>query len=342
MLSLWGFFSHCILAAFSAHAQPLPYYQGKTIRIIVGFTPGGVYDQYARILSRYMGKYIPGNPSLIVQNMPGAGSIIATNYVASVARPDGLTLLMPGSGIYLDQLTGVKEVHFDMSKLGYVGSVDQRNLLLYIRADTPWKSIDDLLAAKESPKCGSTGTSDLTTIVANVIEETLGAKVNNVRGYPGGVEIDLAIEKGEIHCRGTGITTHFAREPYPTWHKNGFDRHLIQTGDKKDSRLPDAPTLLELMEKRKTPVVSRSVAKLLLLSATIGRPMIATPGVPAERIKILREAYLKTFRDPEVIAEAKKSRLDLELLSGEDVEREMREVMTQPREVIERVKKLME
>jgi tripartite-type tricarboxylate transporter receptor subunit TctC len=341
-MSAIAVFSQCLSAAFPAYAQTAPYYQGKTIRIIVGFTPGGVYDQYARILARYMGKYIPGNPNIIVQNMPGAGSIVATNYVAAVAKPDGLTLLMPGSGIYLDQLSGAKEVQFDMSKLAYIGSVDRRDLLLYIRSDAPWKSIEDILAAKETPRCGSTGTSDLTTIVANVIEETLGAKFNNVRGYPGGVEIDLAIEKGEIHCRGTGITTHFAREPYPTWHKSGFDRHVIQTGDKKDPRLPDAPTLLELMDKRKTPAVSRSVAKLLLLSATIGRPMIATPGVPADRIKILREAYLKAFRDPEVAAEARKSRLDLELLSGEEVEREMRDVAAQPREVIDRVKKLME
>jgi tripartite-type tricarboxylate transporter receptor subunit TctC len=226
--------------------------------------------------------------------------------------------------------------------LNYVGSVDQRDLVLYMKADAPWKSVEDILSASEPPKCGATGTSDLTTIVLNILEETLGLKANNVRGYPGGVEIDLAIEKGEIHCRGTGITTHFAREPYFTWHKTGFDRHIVQTGAKKDSRLPDAPTLNELMDKRKTPGVSRNVAKLMLVSATLGRPLIATPGIPADRVKILREAYLKAFKEPEVIAEAKKSRMDLETLTGEEVESEMREVMNQPREVIERVKKLSE
>ncbi len=326
----------------AACAQSAPFYQGKTMRIIVGFTPGGLYDVYARLLARYMGKHIPGNPNIIVQNMPGAGSIIATNYVSNVVKPDGLTLGMIGSGIYLDQLMGVKEAQFDVGKMPFIGSVDQRDLVMYMRADAPWKTIEDILNAKEPPKCGATGTSDLTTIMINIMDETLGTKFTNVRGYPGGVEIDLAIEKGELHCRGTGITTHFAREPYHTWHKNGFDRHILQTGSKKDPRIGDAPTLPDVMEKRKTPAIGRSVAKLLLLSATVGRPLISTPGVPADRVKILRDAYLKAFKEPELLAEAKKARMDVELLPGEDVEREFREAMTQPQDVVTRVKKLME
>jgi tripartite-type tricarboxylate transporter receptor subunit TctC len=321
-------------------AQTTPFYQGKTIRIIVGFTAGGLYDQYARILARHMPKYIPGNPSIIVQNMPGAGSLTATNYVYGVAKPDGLTLAMPGSGIYLDQMLGRKEATFDVTKLAWLGSVDQRDLLLYMKADAPWKSVEDILSAKEAPKCGATGGSDLTTIMSNILEETLGLKINEVRGYPGGVEIDLAIEKGEIHCRGTGITTHFAREPYFTWHKNGFDRHIVQTGATKDARLPDAPTLVELMDKKNTPPFSRNVARVMLVSATLGRPLIGTPGIPADRVKILREAYLKAFSEPEVIQEAKKSRMDLETLTGAAVEAQIREVMNQPKDVIERVKKL--
>ena len=325
-----------------AHAQAIPFYKDKTIRIIVGFTAGGLYDQYARILSRHMAKYIPGNPNMIVQNMPGAGSLTATNYVYSVAKPDGLTLGMPGSGIYLDQMLGRKEATFDVTKLAWLGSVDQRDLVLYMKADSQWKPIEDLLNLSEPAKCGATGTSDLTTIMVNILEETLGAKFNNVRGYPGGVEIDLAIEKGEIQCRGTGITTHFAREPYFTWHKSGFDRHIVQTGAKKDPRLPDAPTLTELMDKKKTPAISRNVARVMLVSATLGRPLIGTPGIPPERINVLREAYLKAFAEPEVVQEAKKSRLDLETLPGAEVETQIRDVMNQPKEVIERVKKLSE
>jgi tripartite-type tricarboxylate transporter receptor subunit TctC len=331
-----------LFAGSSAQAQTAPFYKDKTIRIIVGFTAGGLYDQYARILARHMPKHIPGSPNIIVQNMPGAGSLTATNYVYGAVKPDGLTLGMAGSGIYLDQMLGRKEATFDVAKLAWIGSVDQRDLVLYMRSDAPWKSLDEIASAVEKPKCGATGTSDLTSIMTAVLDETLGVKFTEVRGYPGGVEIDLAIEKGEIHCRGTGITTHFAREPYFTWHKNGFDRHLVQTGTKKDSRLMDAPILAELMEKKKTPQLSRNVAKVMLLSATLGRPMIATPGTPADRVKILRDAYTKTFKEPEVVEEAKKSRLDLETLGGAEVEAQIREVMNQPREVIERVKKLGE
>src|SRR4029434_3764395 len=287
----------------SALAQTTPFYQGKTIRINVGFTAGGLYDQYARILARHMPKYIPGNPNIIVQNMPGAGSLTATNYVYSVAQPDGLILGMIGSGIYLDQLLERKEAQFDMRKLNYIGSVDQRDLLLYMKADAPWKSIEDMLNSTELPKCGATGTSDLTTIVLNILEETLGLKAHNIKGYPGGVEIDLSIEKGEIHCRGTGITTHFAREPYFTWHKNGFDRHILQTGHKKDPRLPHAPMLLDLLDKRKTPSISRSVSKLMLVSATLGRPLIATPGIPADRVKILPQAHIRRVKPAESVSE---------------------------------------
>jgi tripartite-type tricarboxylate transporter receptor subunit TctC len=330
------------LSGGKAFGQAAPFYKDKTIRIVVGFTSGGLYDQYARLLARHMGKYIPGNPTIIVQNMPGAGSLSATNYIYGVAKPDGLTLGMPGSGIYLDQMLGRKEAMFDVAKFAWLGSVDQRDLLLYMKADAPWKSIEDILGAKEAPKCGSTGTSDLTTILMNILNDSLGAKFHEVRGYPGGVEIDLALEKGEIHCRGTGITTHFAREPYFTWHKSGFDRHIVQTGATKDSRLADAPTLAELMEKKKTPALPRNVAKVLLVSATVGRPMMTTPGTPADRVKLLRDVYVKTLKDPPVVEEAKKTKMDLEILTGAEVEAQLRDVMSQPKDVIERVKKLSE
>ena len=127
----------CLLSHRAALAQTAPFYQGKTIRIIVGFTTGGLYDQYARVFARHMPKYIPGNPNIIVQNMPGAGSLTATNYVYGVVKPDGLTLGMVGSGIYLDQLLERKEAQFDMRKLNYIGSVDQRDLVLYMKADAP-------------------------------------------------------------------------------------------------------------------------------------------------------------------------------------------------------------
>jgi tripartite-type tricarboxylate transporter receptor subunit TctC len=329
-----------ILGPRDAYAQSAPFFQNKTIRLIVGYSAGSVYDQYARLIAQFMPKHIPGAPEIIVQNMPGGGSLIAANYIYNVAKPDGLTLGMAGDGIYLDQLLGNKEVRYDVRKFAWVGSVDRRDSVLYMRADTPWKSIEDLFNPKEAPRCGATGSADQTTIVTNAMEEALATKVNVVRGYPGGPEIDLAIEKGEIHCRGTGITGHFAREPALTWHKNGFDRHILQTGAKRDARMADTPTLIELMDKRKTPALSRKVTQVLLGSESIGRPMMATPGLPGDRLNILRQAYAKALSEPEIIAELKKKRMSLDVVSGEEIENVMREISSQPRDVVERVKKL--
>jgi tripartite-type tricarboxylate transporter receptor subunit TctC len=140
-----------------------PYYKGKTIKIIVGFTPGGFYDRWARLFAQHLPKYIPGNPEMVVQNMPGAGGLISANHMYSVASPDGLTLGMISYGAYLDQLVGRKEVQYDVRKFLWIGSPEKSDVLLYMRADAPYKSIQDIRNAKEPPKCGSTGTAGPTT-----------------------------------------------------------------------------------------------------------------------------------------------------------------------------------
>ena len=166
-----------------------PYYQGKQIRVVVGFTTGGFYDRWARLLARYMPKFIPGNPTFVVQNMPGAGSVIATNYVFEVAKPDGLTIGFPSSGIYLDQLVGRSEVKFDLRKFAWIGSPVTEPMLFYMRSDAPYKSISDIRNSKEPPKCGSTGTVSTDFILARMLEDTLPPlKINTVLGYPAVVE----------------------------------------------------------------------------------------------------------------------------------------------------------
>src|ERR671918_478946 len=133
------------------------FFSGKTIRIVVGSSPGGGYDYWARLLARHMSKYIPGNPEVVVQNMPGGGSLVATNYVYSVAKPDGLTLGMPNQLVYMGQVVGDKEARFDAQKLSWIGSPDRNPTVLFIRADSPYKSIDDVIKAKVPPKCGGRG-----------------------------------------------------------------------------------------------------------------------------------------------------------------------------------------
>lgn len=324
-----------------ATAQTAPFYQGKTVRLIVGSPPGGFYDRAARLLARHMGKFLPGNPEIIVQNMPGAGSLVATNYIYSVAKADGLTIAMPLSYIYLDQLTGKPEVKFDVRKLTWIGALDKTPAILYMRADTPYRTLEDIAKAKEPPKCGASGTSSASNILARALAEALGIKFTMVLGYPGGAEIDLAVEKGEISCAGMTLYAHFGREPFGTWHNKNFDRHLVQTGRKRDPRAAEVPTLYELMEKYKTPELSRRLIQVLFAGDEYGHPVIAPPETPPDRVKLLREAYTKALNDPALLAEAKKSNMELDPSTGEEQEAIMKEVLSQPPEVVQKIKKLL-
>ena len=324
-----------------AHAQS-NFYQGKTITVVVGSAPGGLYDLWSRLFARTMGKYIPGNPNMLVQNMPGAGSLVAANYLYGIAKPDGLTIGMFQTHLYLLQLVGNAEVKFDVRKYNWLGSQEKGQMMLYIRADSPFKSIDDIVKAKDPPKCGGSGTTDQTALLTRLLEETIGAKFIRVLGYKGGSEVDIAMERGEVICRATRITVHFSREPFLSWEKKGFDRHLVQAGTKRDARLEDVPTIFELMDRYKTTEVGRRLARVVLAGDELGRPMVAPPGVGADRVKILREAYNKSLRDPDLVAEVNRSRLDMEPSTGEEIQNLYKELMSQPREVIERVKRLDE
>lgn len=326
-----------LLLRTSALAQA-PFYQGKTITIVVGSSTGGGYDLWARVMARHLGKHIPGNPSIIVQNMPGAASIVAANYIYQVVKPDGLTLgaLLPA--LYFDQLVGRSEVKFDFSKFPWIGSPEQNDIVHYMRADSPYKSIDDIRKAKEPPRCGSSGTSTTGFYIPRLLDEVFGTKHMIVSGYQGGSEIDLAIERGEVHCWSPLLATYFGREPYVSWHKKGFVRVLLQTNMKRDERLKDVPTIYELMDQYKTPVAGRRLIRVILVAATLGRPITAPPGIAPDRLKLLRQAYLDTLKDPELVAEAKRQRWEINALSGEEMGQLSKEVMTQPKEVIDRMK----
>lgn len=323
-------------------AQSEPYYKGKTVRIIVGLTPGGFYDRWARLLARFMPLYMPGNPNFIVQNMPGAGSMIAMNHVFGVAKPDGLTVVMPNYGVYLDQIAGRKEVRFDLTKGYFIGTPEKSDIVLYARADAPFKSVQDMRKLAEPAKCGATGTAGADYLIAKVLDDTLGVKINTILGYAGGSEIDIAVEKGEVQCRGMTIAPHFGREPFDSWHKKGFDQHILQTSEKRDARVGDVPTIYEIFEKENTADESRRVADVILRGGDFGRPMIAAPGTPADRVKILREAYVKAMSNPELLAEAKKSRMDVEPVTGEQLQELAKRVLNQPPAVLKRVIKILE
>ena len=317
-----------------------PYYKGKSIKIVV-FTPGGFYDRWARLFSRYMPKYIPGSPEIVVQNMPGGGSLIAANYAHSVAKPDGLTMGMAQYTAYIDQLVGRKEVQFDAQVHLDRISGDRDGSSLYAQR-CALQVNQGHRQSQGSPKCGSSGTASSDYQLAKILEDSIGAKFNVVLGYPGGSEIDIAVEKGEVICRAHNISAHFGREPFNSWHKKDFDRHLVQTGRKRDKNLPDTLTIYELFDEYKASDVSRRVAQVILTGGELGRLMMATPGIPPERVKILREAYARALKDPELLVEAEKGKMDVDASSGEELEEMIKRVMDQPKEVTDRVKKMLE
>ena len=325
----------------SAFAQA-DFYKGKVITVYAGTTPGALYDQWSRLLAQYMSKHIPGKPDMIVQNMPGAGHKIAANYVYAKTKPDGLSLI--GSivpSLYFDQLIGRPEVQYDWNKFVWIGSPVQGESQMYMRADTPYKTIEDVRNAKEPPRCGAQGTSDSAYYLPKLFEDTLGTKFNLVQGYPGGPEIDLAVERGEIQCRAFTIEAFLSREPYHTWRKKGFVRNIIQTGRKRDAKLPETPTIWEFMDRYKTPETSRRLAAVILAAGALGRPMLGTPGIPADRVKMLRDAFNATMTDAEFLADLDKRKFDLDPVPGLELEKIVKDAMNQTPETVARMKKLL-
>ena len=318
-----------------------PFYQGKTITIIVGTKAGDVYDLYPRLVAEFMPKFIPGGPNIIIQNVAGAASLIAANQVYSVSKPDGLTLGAIYPALYFEQLTKRPEVKFDWPKFNWIGSTVSSNSLMYMRSDTPYRTIEDVLTASTPPKCGATGVTSTAFYMPKLLEDAIGTKFDIVSGYQAGQDIDLAVERGEVMCRAFTINAYFSREPFISWRKRNFVRVLYQTGSKRDARLKDVPLLNDLMDKYKTTESVRRLAKVVLASDEFGRPIVAPPGVPTDRLKILRDAFNKTVNDPTFLAQAEKRRLDLDPATGEELEALAKEVMTATPDIVEKVKKIL-
>jgi tripartite-type tricarboxylate transporter receptor subunit TctC len=339
-IGLWLFGLTFVCSIANAQA---PYYQGKTVRVVVGYPAGSAHDLWARMIAPQLTKHIPGNPDTVVQIMAGAGSMTATNYIYGVAKPDGLTLGVNNAALYFEQLLKKKEVQFDWPKFTWIGSTTRTAPLLYMWANTPYKTIHDVRAATVPPKCGVTGTGNTGYYLPKLLEQTIGAKFQLVTGYQGGADIELAVERGEVHCRAFTIQVFFGREPFHTWRSKNLVRVLVQGGKKRDPRLSDTPMFNELMDQYKTPEADRRLVSVMLGSGDFGSaPMFGPPGVPPEHVKLLRAAYAKALASPDLIAEAKKHGLEPELIPGEEIEELAKEVMSQPPDVIASMKKVME
>lgn len=323
-----------------ARAQEI-FYRGKTLRVIVGSSAGNTQDQMTRLVARYLPKYLPGHPNVVVENMSGASSMIAANYLFKVAKGDGLTIGTVSRALYFDQLVGRKEVQFDWAKFTWIGSPVEGHEVLFIAGNTPYKSIRELVNAGQSLKCGASGTTSTGYYIPKLVNEIFGAKFQIVTGYGGGVELDLAVQRGETQCRATSVSGFTGFGAFRDWRQSNSARVLLQTGRTRDAKLADVPTVYELMDDFKTPEWGRRLATVMLYPGEFGWPMVAPPGISSDRINSLRTAFQNALTDIELIAETKKRQLELSPSRGEELEKLAKEVIAQPRDVIDRMKGLL-
>ena len=325
----------------SSAQEAKPFYDGKTIQFVVSSGPGASTDIGARLVARYLGKHISGNPGIVVQNMPGAGGLVAANHLFNIAKPDGLTILAVSRANYLDQMIGRPEVRTDFRKFSWIGSFNRAPMMVACRTDTPYKSVAAMRAAKAPARFGQAGTGSISYVFANLINKIFDLKIKNVTGFGSGREIDLGMERGEADCRATSDIT-VLRVPWSSWVKDNFVTFVLQQGPEKSRLLPPVPTVSELAPSEAKATVN--LMDVVLAYTEFDRPYAAPPGVPRERLQILRESFERTLKDPDFAAEAKKL-LDWDgttFLSGEQLQKKIDATVTQPPEVIKRVKEILE
>ncbi len=317
------------------------FYQGKTMRIIVGAPPGGFFDLWSRLLARHMGRHIAGNPSMIVQNMPGAGSMHAANHLFGVAKPDGLTFGTVIGNVCLLQLAGAPGVAFNWPEFTFIGRTTGDPAVFYILADLPYKNWRDLRAATKPIPVGSVGAGS-THIVPMILKDVLGFNLQVISGYPGGAPIDVAMERREVEGSGRSTSVYVGREPFLTWHKKAFVRPIAQTGRERDPRLPaDVPTVWEIAKELALPEADLKFMETAYWPFDWQWIYVAPPGIPAERVKILREAFHKALRDPALLKEGEKTGLFPDPIDPDELKRLGVQVMKIDSGTAARVKKLL-
>lgn len=305
--------------AIVSQVSAKPFFEGKVLRIVVYATPGGGYDTYSRLLARHLSRHIPGNPNIIIQNMPGAGGLVATNYMYNMARRDGTIFAMLPWRIWGHQLAGDPKAKFDFTKMNAVGTASMANAIIYTRADR-YSNLAAIKGAGKEVTIGCNGRSATGYVLGRVAEEVMGKRYfKYILGYPGSREYNLAIRQGEVD--GGGATKDsFLDQMGDEW-KKGDIKVIVQTGDpitgKRDSDFADAPLVDELAE---TPA-AKQIAKSTALLAGLGRPFWLPPGVPKAQVKILRDAFWQAMKDDKLLKEAKKLRRKILPQRGEDLQK---------------------
>jgi tripartite-type tricarboxylate transporter receptor subunit TctC len=312
------------------------FYRGKQIRVIVRTLPATDYDAYSRLLARFMGKYIPGNPTMVVVNMTGGGGIIAANYMAEVAPRDGTVIGIVSQGLAVDQALGKSpQLKANLREFNWIANVTFSNQLLVTWHTSQTKSIDD--AKKRVTAIGTTGAGSASVQYPLFYNSVLGTKFKIIFGYRSGAEIDLAMERGEVEGRGTNPYSSYMASR-PTWIPEKKIIPLVQAGVEKEPELPNVPLILDLP----VPAKDKPLLEFMARGSTVGRPLATTPGVPADRVAALRRAFDMAVRDPELIASAKKEKLLVRPQSADQIAKIIFGLLDTPADVRARMKAPLE
>ena len=324
-----------IASALPAYAAA-PYYEGKTIRVVVGFSAGGGFDTYSRLIGRHLGRHIPGSPAVVVENMPGAASLVAANHVYNVAKPDGLTILNFHGNQVINQVIGKPGIEFDARKFEYIGIPTQDNVACAFTKASGITTFDALRNAKTPVKLGGVAPGDTTYNTAKLLIAALKLPIQLVAGYKGTAEVRLAAEAGEVAggC--------WQWESIKSIWRQGLDSNnvavVLQVNAKPHPELAKVPNAIDF--------ATGENSKLLLKfgghdPAAITRPYAVAPGTPKDRVEILRKAFVASLKDPEFIADAKKSRLDTDPLTGEEIDKIVAQLFKMSPSLVNQLKEIL-
>jgi tripartite-type tricarboxylate transporter receptor subunit TctC len=312
------------------------FFEGKTIRFIVGFSAGGGYDTYTRLIARHMGKHIPGNPVFVVDNMAGAGSMISANYVYKAAKPDGLTIGHFIGGLFLQQLLGKPGIEFDSLKFEYIGVPAQDHFILGVAKSTGITDPEKWIASKQIVKFGGVATGSGTDDFPNILKATINLPIQMVSGYKGTADVRLAFNSGEV----AGLSNSW-ESTKSTWKQELESGNLVpvlQTDSKPHPELTKVPLAISFAKTEEARRLIETVARVHGASV---RPYVAPPGTPKDRIQLLRKAFVDTMKDPALLAEAKKANLDINPDDGAELEQNVRNIFKLDQGLIAKLKEIL-
>jgi tripartite-type tricarboxylate transporter receptor subunit TctC len=320
----------------SAHADDAAdFFKGRTIQFFVGYEAGSGYDLYARLLARHYGASIPGHPNVIVQNMPGAGSIKAANYLHEVAPRDGTQIGMTGRGTPMTPLLGGKGATFkDDKSFTWIGSMNNEVSVCVAWQGTGVKTIQDAMQRELTTSATSLGADD-TTVFPSVLNAMIGTKFKWITGYPGGAAMNLAMERGEAQGR-CGWSWSSVKSTQPDWLKDGKISLLLQLSLTKHPDLPDVPGIMDFAKDG----AQRKVLELIFARQVMGRPVLAPPSLPPDRTQALRRGFDATMKDPAFVADADKGQWEITPVSGEEIEELMARLYRTPPDILDLAKKV--